>query len=624
MSFLQPLRHGLANLPRHLKQTLAMVMDAALLLIAFCVAFWLRFEQVLIPPHYLALAGIACLGGIAALSGLGLYRYILRYMGERAVLLAAGGVVFSIALVTSVNTFLRPEWSLSRAVLAIYGLLALGSLLGVRLLARRLLFPDAHTTTDTQIPVLIYGAGSAGLQLASALRHGPHYRPVAMIDDDPHKNRLMMAGLKIYPPSQLPSLIEHHQVQQLLIAMPTAPRPRIRAIIDTAQQHRLRVRLVPSMKELVDAQHGLRLRDLKIEDLLGRDPVDPIPALLARCVTGRAILVSGAGGSIGSELCRQILSLGPSRLVLLDMSEPALYTITQELAALNRSDIPIASVLGSVRDQAYCLRQIQRFGIQTIYHAAAYKHVPIVEDNVAEGIQTNTFGTYALAQAAISGGVGDFVLISTDKAVRPTNVMGASKRLAELVLQGCAQIQNTTRFSMVRFGNVLDSSGSVVPLFRKQILAGGPITLTHPDITRYFMTIPEAASLVLQAGAMGESGSVYLLDMGESVRILDLAVKMIHLHGLRPRNKENPDGDIEIRVTGLRPGEKLYEELLIGDSSHPTAHPKIMRAQEHSLPYATLCEGLSELANALTEENVSHTLTILRRLVPEYVNPNDS
>jgi len=624
MNLLRIVRQVVANFPRSFKQTLAVVVDASWLFAAFCCAYWLRFDLVFISPYYLMLASVACLGGVGALYGFGAYRYILRYMSERVVLLIVGGVVFSIAVVALTNTILGSGLDLSRAVLAIYGILGASGLLGVRLLAGRLLLLDDHGVTDARIPVLIYGAGNTGLQLASALRHGSRYRLVAMIDDDPSKSMLVMSGLKIYPPERLSALVEQHQVQQLLIAMPSASHQRIQAIIDVAQRYRLRVRLVPGMKEMVEAQHSLRLRDLRVEDLLGRDPVAPIPSLLKRCVTGRSVLVTGAGGSIGSELCRQILALKPSRLVLFDVSESALYSITQELAEINDGDIPVSSVLGSVRDQALCLRQIQRFCIQTIYHAAAYKHVPIVENNVAEGIQTNTFGTRAVARAAIEGGVSDFVLVSTDKAVRPTSVMGASKRLAEMVLQGYAQIQNATRFCMVRFGNVLGSSGSVVPLFHKQILAGGPITLTHRDITRYFMTIPEAAALVLQAGAMGDSGSVYLLDMGEAVQVRDLAIKMVQLHGLMPRDEKHPDGDIEIRVTGLRPGEKLYEELLIGDSSEATEHPKIMRAQEHALSYARLDEGLAELENALKidTDDVSRILAVLSRLLPEYVNPN--
>jgi len=616
--FLQSLQHKLIHLPRPLKQLCAMSVDAALLLFSFCVAVWIRFEFFFFDRDYLVLAVVACVGGVGALCTVGLYRHILRYMSEKVVFLISVGALSSVALVVLFNNFLHFMSSLSRAVLVLHFLLALGALLGVRVLARLLLAPGRHVLAHTGVPILIYGAGSIGLQLVSALRRDSPYHPVGLIDDDPRKINLRMAGLRIHPPQRLPDLIERHQVQQLLIAMPQASRARIREIVNVVQPWRLRVRLVPGMRELIDAQHTLRLRDVQIEDLLGRDPVAPIDALLTRCVAGRAVMVTGAGGSIGSELCRQILRLAPTCLVLYDISEAALYTLTQDLAARNGQNIPVISVLGSVRDQAHCLQQIRRYGIQTIYHAAAYKHVPIVEANVAEGIRTNTLGTLALTRAAMEGGVRDFVLISTDKAVRPTNVMGASKRLAEMVLQGAAQMQNTTRFVMVRFGNVLGSSGSVVPLFQRQIMGGGPVTLTHLDIIRYFMTIPEAAGLVLQAGAMGGSGSVYVLDMGEPVRIQDLAVKMIQMYGLTVRDEDTPNGDIEIRVTGLRPGEKLFEELLIGDDAQATEHPKIMQAQEQYLPYTDLCQGLTELQTALDDEDVDRTLALLRRLVPEY------
>jgi len=465
---------------------------------------------------------------------------------------------------------------------------------------------------------VIYGAGGAGSQLAAALVTSPHYKPVALLDDDPTKQRLVTSGLRIHPPAHLPKLIHQHDVRQLLIAMPTAPRQRIREIVQEVEPYRLRVRLVPGLREMVDQSGHLRLRDLQVEDLLGRDPIAPLPDLLGRCVTGRSVMVTGAGGSIGSELCRQIVALQPSRLVLYEISEPALYTITQELAPLKSAGTEIVSVLGSVRDGAHCLQCMRRHGVQTIYHAAAYKHVPIVEGNIEEGLRTNAFGTYVLAHAAMEAGVSDFVLISTDKAVRPTNVMGASKRLAELILQACAQVQQDTRFCMVRFGNVLGSSGSVVPLFHKQILAGGPITLTHPDITRYFMTIPEAAQLVLQAGSMGESGSVFLLDMGEPVRIQDLAKRMIHLYGLTIRDPAQPDGDIEIRIVGLRPGEKLFEELLIGDDALATEHPRIMKAREHDLPYDAVKQGLHDMSTHLESGDTAAVLARLHALVPEY------
>jgi len=612
-------RRTFVSLPRRGKQALAMTADACLLLASFHVALWLRFELFFFNRYYLWLSLLACIGGVAALAVLGLYRYVLRYMNERVMLSIAGGIAVSVMMVTAASLFFRIPLGLSRGVLAIYGLLALAGLLGARVLARRMLFPGAYHASDARVPVVIYGAGGAGSQLAAALRAGPHYNPVALLDDDPAKHKLVVAGLRVRPPSDLPALIDKYDVRQLLIAIPSASRTRIRGIVESAEIYRLRIRLVPSFKEFVDQSGGLRLRDIQVEDLLGRDPVEPIPQLLDRCVRDRSVLVSGAGGSIGSELCRQIMALNPRRLVLFEISEPALYAIEHELRlAQPDSAVELVAVLGSVRDQAHCLARLREFGVETIYHAAAYKHVPIVERNVIEGLQTNAFGTLALAAAAVQAGVQDFVLISTDKAVRPANVMGASKRLAELILQAHALRHPGTRFSMVRFGNVLGSSGSVVPLFHKQIQSGGPVTLTHPDITRYFMTIPEAAQLVLQAGAMGESGSVFVLDMGEPVRIRDLAERMIRMYGLTVRDRGRPNGDIEIRITGLRPGEKLYEELLIDAEAVATAHPRIMRAREHSLPYAELLECLQVLQEAMSQLDTKGIISALSRLVPEY------
>lgn len=620
MTFIPALRNLFISLPRPVKQAMAMLADLTLLFAAFHLAVWVRFELFFFTPHYFMLSVVAALSAILAQALFGVYFHILRYMNERVILAVVGGVIVSVMTVVSVATFLRLPNGLSRAVLVIYALLALVALLGLRYAMRHLLFPDANGGADSQarVPVIIYGAGSVGSQLAAALVASPHYKPVALLDDDPTKHRLVASGLRIHPPGQLGKLVRRHDVRQLLIAMPSASRQRIRAIVQQAEPFRLRVRLVPGLREMVDRTDPRRLRDLQVEDLLGRDPVAPIPSLLGRCVTGRNVMVTGAGGSIGSELCRQILDLRPRVLVLYEISEPALYTISQELASLNSSQTEIISVLGSVRDARHCMQCLRKYGIQTIYHAAAYKHVPIVESNIAEGLCTNAIGTSVLAHCAIEANVSDFVLISTDKAVRPTNVMGASKRLAELILQGCARIQDCTRFSMVRFGNVLDSSGSVVPLFRKQILAGGPVTLTHPDITRYFMTIPEAAQLVLQAGSMGDSGSVYLLEMGEPVRIYDLATRMIHMYGLTVRDQDHPDGDIEIRIIGLRPGEKLYEELLIGADAVPTEHPRIMRAQERELPYETVCQGLKDIERAIAYEDMETALATLKTLVPEY------
>lgn len=610
------IRRHFVDLPRSVKQMLAVLLDAAVLLGAFHTALWLRFELFFLNSQYFLLSVCAALGGVAALGVFGVYFYILRYMSERVVAAIVGGIVASVMVVATANTFLQLS-GLSRGVLVIYTALALVGLIAVRLCARKLLFPADHHMADPRIPVLIYGAGGAGSQLAAALRVGPYYRPVAMLDDARQKQRLVVAGLRVYGPEQLSRLIDRHNVRQLLIAIPSATPPQIRAIVEAAEPYRLRIRLVPSMRELIDPSNGVRLRDVQVEDLLGRTPVAPVDSLLGKCVTDRSVMVTGAGGSIGSELCRQIISLKPRRLVLLEISEPALYTIDQALRARN-ADIEIVAVLGSVRDADHCLALLRHYDVQTIYHAAAYKHVPMVELNVAQGVYTNAFGTLTMAEIAIQAEVRDFVLISTDKAVRPTNVMGASKRLAELVLQAHAQIQDRTRFSMVRFGNVLGSSGSVVPLFRRQILDGGPVTLTHPEITRYFMTIPEAAQLVLQAGSMGESGSVFVLDMGEPVKIRDLAERMIRIYGLTVKDATQPDGDIEIRVTGLRPGEKLYEELLIGDESQPTQHPRIMRATEYSIPYETMMAHMRMLERSLRQCDAEEAVQLLRQIVREY------
>lgn len=614
------IRTVFVSLPRPAKQAIAMAADAFLLFVAFHAAVWLRFEFFFLTHHYFVLSLIAVLSGIVAQAIFGVYLHVLRYMNERVIFAILGGIVVSVMAVVSVATFFRFAGGVSRGALVIYALLALVALLGMRYLGRRLLFPDANGGVNSQsrVPVAIYGAGSAGSQLAAALVKSPHYKPVALLDDDSAKHRLVTSGLRIYPPTHLDKLIRRHDVRQLLIAMPTASRKRIKEIIEQVEPYRLRVRLVPSLRELVDQSDPRRLRDLQVEDLLGRDPIAPIPDLLGRCVTGRNVMVTGAGGSIGSELCRQIIKLRPATLVLYEISEPALYNISQELATLNSSNARVISVLGSVRNEAHCMQCIRQYQINTIYHAAAYKHVPIVEQNIAEGLSTNALGTSVLAHCAIRAGVHDFVLISTDKAVRPTNIMGASKRLAELILQACARVQDRTRFCMVRFGNVLDSSGSVVPLFRKQILSGGPVTLTHPEITRYFMTIPEAAQLVLQAGSMGDSGSVYLLEMGEPIKIYDLAVRMIHMYGLTVRDEKHPEGDIEIKVVGLRPGEKLYEELLIGRDALPTQHPRIMRAQEKELSYETVISGLTNMEAAISSNDIERAVQMLKGLVPEY------
>jgi FlaA1/EpsC-like NDP-sugar epimerase len=431
-----------------------------------------------------------------------------------------------------------------------------------------------------------------------------------------------VAGLRVHSPAELEVEVKASDIDEVLLAIPSASRAKRLAVIDRLEGLHCKVKLIPGMADVVSGNVTVdAIREVEIEDLLGRESVAPDAGLLGRCIAGKVVMVSGAGGSIGSELCRQIVRLSPNRLVLVELSEFALYSIEQELAAacakMNTS-IELVPLLGSVMHQHRIETAMRSFGVQTVYHAAAYKHVPLVEHNPIEGIRNNSVGTRRMAEAALAVGVETFVLISTDKAVRPTNVMGASKRLAELVLQALARKSKATRFCMVRFGNVLGSSGSVVPLFRKQIAAGGPITLTHPEITRYFMTIPEASQLVIQAGSMGVGGEVYVLDMGQPVRIIDLAERMIHLSGLEIRDEEHLDGDIAIEIVGLRPGEKLYEELLIGENVEGTTHPLIMRAYEHEVAWAVLEEGLAQLDVACKAFDYENVLALLSVLVQEY------
>lgn len=459
-----------------------------------------------------------------------------------------------------------------------------------------------------------------------ALLQGNEFYPVAFIDDDPAKQGCVIQGCTVYHSAQLPTLIDHHGVQKILLAMPSSTRARRQEVINALEPLSCEVLSIPGMADLVNGSARIdQLNEVSIDDLLGRDPVEPVATLMEANITGKAVMVTGAGGSIGSELCRQILRCRPSTLVLFELSEYALYVLHKNLREqCQREEIEtdLVPLLGSVQRQHRLKTVMQSFRIQTVYHTAAYKHVPLVEFNIIEGVRNNVFGTLYAAQAAIEVGVETFVLISTDKAVRPTNTMGASKRLAELILQALTREKHSTRFCMVRFGNVLGSSGSVVPLFRQQIDKGGPITLTHPDIIRYFMTIPEAAQLVIQAGAMGEGGDVFVLDMGQPLRIMELAKRMIRLSGLTLRDEQRPDGDIAIEVTGLRPGEKLYEELLIGDDARGTEHPRIMVAQESWLPWSRLRPLLASLDDACHRFDQQQVRDILMH-APAAFEPTD-
>src|SRR6187399_1644783 len=548
---------------------------------------------------------------------LGLYRAVVRFLGIHAALAIALGVAVSTASLLLINQyFLQSQVPI--AVFAIYFALAVLYVGASRFGARELL----RMGNVGARPVAIYGAGAAGAQLCTSLSTSTHFRPLAFVDDNQNFQGARVCGLQVFAQEKLLELRRTHGVQLVFLALPSASRRRRSEIIERLTAQVFQVQTVPDIAEIISGQSRLEeIRDIDVHDLLGRDPVPPNPALLSACIRNKCILVTGAGGSIGSELCRQIMELAPRRLVMLEASELALYEIERELRSLNTrlgNRIELVALLGNAHHKQRVREIMTTFAVQTVYHAAAYKHVPIVEHNMIEGIHNNVFATFNTAEAAMECRVETFVLISTDKAVNPTNVMGCTKRVAEMVLQGLQQRSHGTRFCMVRFGNVLESSGSVVPLFREQIREGGPVTVTHPDVIRYFMTIPEAAQLVIQAGSMGSGGDVFVLDMGSPVRIADLAKRMIQLAGYTVRDDKNPDGDLEIRFTGLRPAEKLFEELLIGKNVTGTEHSRILRAIEHSLSWEQMRHVLDELAISSVRFDCERAREILLRAVPEY------
>jgi FlaA1/EpsC-like NDP-sugar epimerase len=606
------------GLSRQFKQLVMLVADLAAIPAALWSAYTLRFGT---PFHntpelnWLYVTAIA--STVPVFVRVGLYRAVIRFLGIQAMVAISIGVGISATVLALVNQFLL-KGSTPLEVFAIYFLLAL-VYVGVSRFGARELLRLSATRKD---PVIVYGAGSAGAQLCSALASGGQFRPVALVDDNLKLRGARVSGFKVCGPERLMELRTRYGASLVLLALPSATRRRRSQIIEATTILGFKVLTVPDIAEIVSGQARLEeIRDIEVHDLLGRDPVPPNPSLLTACVRSKSILVTGAGGSIGSELCRQIMELMPRRLVLLEVSELALYEIERELRSLNArlgNRIELVALLGNAHHKQRVREIMTTFAIQTVYHAAAYKHVPIVEHNMIEGIHNNIFATFNTAEAAMECRVETFVLISTDKAVNPTNVMGCTKRVAEMVLQGLHQRGHGTRFCMVRFGNVLESSGSVVPLFREQIREGGPITVTHPDVIRYFMTIPEAAQLVIQAGSMGSGGDVFVLDMGSPVRIADLAKRMIQLAGYVVRDEQHPDGDIEIRFTGLRPAEKLFEELLIGKNVTGTEHPRILRAMEHGLSWEQIKHVLEELAQCSLRFDCERAREILLRAVPEY------
>jgi FlaA1/EpsC-like NDP-sugar epimerase len=600
------------------KRALVLLADAVAIPLALWTAMTLRFGT---PYQDWSQVGslyvVAPLLTLPVFIRLGLYRAVIRFMGIQAAQAIFKGVVLSTLLLAAVSYFALGNVAPAE-VFVIYGVIA-ALYAGTTRFAARELFRRPVNSAE---PVAIYGAGAVGAQLCSALSGRSQFRVAAFLDDSAGLRGARVYGIQVFSPEQLPEIRKNFGVSVVLLALPNVSRRRRSAIVDQLTRMGFKVQTVPNIAEIISGQSRVEeVRDIDVHDLLGRDPVPPNRALLGACIQGKSILVTGAGGSIGSELCRQILELAPRRLVLFEASELALYEIERELRSANVRNgnrIELVALLGNAHHKHRVREIMSTFGIQTVYHAAAYKHVPIVEHNIVEGIHNNIFATYNTAEAAMECRVETFVLISTDKAVNPTNVMGCTKRVAEMVLQGLQQRGGNTRFCMVRFGNVLESSGSVVPLFREQIREGGPVTVTHPDVIRYFMTIPEAAQLVIQAGSMGSGGDVFVLDMGSPVRIADLAKRMIQLAGYTVRDEKNPDGDIEIRFTGLRPAEKLFEELLIGKNVTGTEHPRILRAMEHSLPWDQMRQVLDDLAMCSARFDCERVREVLLRAVPEY------
>ena len=620
-------------LPRSVKRMLALTADVCLCVLTVWLAICFRFEAwvSLQGNQWLAVA-LSPLLAIPLFIVSGLYRAIFRYVDREAFMAVLRAVSIYTLIYSTIFTAIGFA-DVPRTIGILQPVLLLLSVGALRLLARNLLGePYAKILATAQAPnVLVYGAGSSGVALAKSLAQEKSMRVLGFLDNNPSLHNGQLMGINVYNPKDISELVSRLNIKDVFLALPSITRAERNAILLQLRSARVSVRTLPTLSDLAQGRiQASELRELDLEDLLGREAVAPQSELLEKNTRGKTVLVSGAGGSIGSELCRQIMLQAPTKLVLLELNEYALYTIQAELAQLCKQrglNIQLIALIASVQDAPRIEHILTQHQPDTIYHAAAYKHVPIVEDNPTEGVKNNVWGTWTLAQSAMKAQVADFVLISTDKAVRPTNVMGASKRLAEMVLQALAAHAHehggpTTRFSMVRFGNVLGSSGSVVPKFRQQLKDGGPISLTHPEITRFFMTIPEAAALVIQAGALagnqGERGEVFVLDMGEPVKILDLARTMVQLSGMTVRDAEQPDGDISIEITGLRPGEKLYEELLIGNNPRATQHPRIMRASEQFLAWPMLEPRLQTLLQYAVAQDAASVLVQMKQLVPEF------
>lgn len=620
---------------RWFKRSLLIVNDFVMLAIALWGAYSLRLSELYVPETWqiFLLMLAAPIVGVLVFYWRGLYKLVTRFIGPEGTTQIYTAVIIA-AVLWALIVLMSGIKGNPRSVVVIYALIAAGLIRLSRQWAGAMLLKAAPQfkpiSSDKRKNVIIYGAGPIGIQLLRALTETGNYRTVAFIDSNTSLQGQVVHGIKVVRPEKIGKVIADEHVDEVLLATPSALRGERRVALKALEAFPVTVKTLPALEEIASGRVEVSdLRPIDVEDLLGRDPVTPDMELLTAQVHGKAVLITGAGGSIGSELSRQLLQLGPKTLVLFDVSEAALYEISLEIEEIQRrqekaspggtSKTNVVQILGSVLDRKLVTRTIEDYGIEVIYHAAAYKHVPIVEVNPFAGLQNNTFGTLVVAEAAKELGVERFVLVSSDKAVRPTNIMGASKRLAELILQALAQDNGSTIFTMVRFGNVLDSSGSVVRLFRNQIKAGGPVTVTHPEVIRYFMSIPEAAQLVIQAGAMATGGEVFVLEMGTPVKIDDLARTMVRLSGLDVRDEEHPDGDVAIEYVGLRPGEKLYEELLIGENATGTNHPRIFKTSEPIMPYDELIAALERVEDTIQRVDVTELQEMLRTTVEGYV-----
>ncbi len=616
------MKSRLLTLSRLYKQIITLSFDIVILIFSLWLSFALRFGEPL--NSYLNenfwLFILIPIVATPLFIKLGLYRSVLQYTGIKVITTSFKAITIACFAITFFMYFFQ-ENDLPRSIMPIFWFVSNTFIITSRFLLKGFMY-SWDTQVNKRKQIIVYGAGSAGVQIVESLKKSMDYAPVAFIDDDKQKHGTIINFIQIFSFSKLDKVIKKFDAKLILLAIPSATQNRRKEIIEKLSKFPIEVKVLPSVDSIVNGEVTIdSIKHVQVEDILGRTPVTPQVSLLKKNIKGKSVLVTGAGGSIGSELCRQILELSPKKIILFDNSEYNLYSVHQELLT-SKKRAEIIPKLATVTNFHQVNKIILYYNIDTIYHAAAYKHVPLVEMNISEGVYNNVIGTYNLAKSAKENKVQNMLLISTDKAVRPTNVMGASKRFSELILQAYAEEENSTCFSMVRFGNVLDSAGSVVPLFRRQIKNGGPVTVTHRNITRYFMSIPEAVQLVLQAGAMAKGGDVFVLDMGDPIKILDLAYRMIHLSGLKPIDTSNPDGDIKVKFTGLRPGEKLYEELLIGDDVIQSEHPRIMQAREEKLTLDVIEEKVKEIATLREKQNDSSIKDILLKNVNGY-KPQD-